>query len=90
MFVLANTHFLMLSEDEDFSNAERVLGAYVGFFLFDDLQIPEVEEGVNFVHLMNLNGIYIPLSTFLFAAYNAFMQSSKPDEADKYVKVHIE
>ena len=90
MFVLANTHFLMLSEDEDFSNAERVLGAYVGFFLFDDLQIPDVEEGVNFVHLMNLNGIYIPLSTFLFAAYNAFMQSSKPEEADKYVKVHIE
>lgn len=90
MYVLANTHELMLSGDEDFANAEKVLGAYIGYFLFDDLQFSGVPEGTNFIHVMNLDGVYIPLSTFLFAAYYAFEKTSKPTEAEKYVKVTIE
>lgn len=45
----------------------------IGYFLFDDIGLDfEAEtEGPRAVHLFNLDGIYVPLSSFLFAAYES-------------------
>ena len=91
MFVLANTNDELISGDHDFKNAERFLAAYIGFFLFDDLKIDDTfgDDTVNYVHVMNLDGIYIPFSTFLDAAVKAFKETSKEDNFRKYANVII-
>lgn len=43
----------------------------IGYFLFDDIGMDFAKDlDVKAIHLFNLDGIYIPLSSFLFAAYD--------------------
>jgi hypothetical protein len=41
----------------------------IGYFLFDDIDM-DINLDVKAIHLFNLDGIYMPLSCFLFAAYD--------------------
>lgn len=93
MFVLVNIGEQLLSGNDNFEDLEKVMAAYIGYFLFDDLQFSQIENGnitgTNFIHVLNLDGVYIPLSTFLYAVYNALNQVKKKREYQKYVNVDI-
>ena len=44
----------------------------IGYFLFDDIGMDFSKDlNVKAIHLFNLDGIYIPFSSFLFAAYES-------------------
>lgn len=58
----------------DTSIVTRNISSLIGYFLFDDIDM-DVGLKIDAIHLFNLNGIYIPLSSFLFAAYEAFFSS---------------
>lgn len=45
------------------------LSMLIGYFLFDDIDM-DINLDVKAIHLFNLDGIYMPLSCFLFAAYD--------------------
>lgn len=85
MFVLANTDAELVG-GPDADTACRFIATYIGYFLFDDLQIDEMMPGLSTqaIHLFNLDGVYIPLSVFLRAAYDAF---TKMQNATQYVNV---
>lgn len=53
------------------------LQSYIGYFLFDNLRI-EINGSpkVNVVNLMNVSGIYIPLSVYLEGVYNAIQDAA--------------
>lgn len=69
---------------------EEAMAHDIAYFLFDDFKTigNEVKAGdVQAIHLMNLNGIYIPLSFFLFAFANAIEEEiGNPDD---FVRVEI-
>jgi hypothetical protein len=58
--------------------------------MFDDVVITEeldkYNSNINRIHLFNLNGVFIPLSVFLNAAYEAFESTNKED-LKKYIKI---
>lgn len=59
------------------SKLERYLATDIAYFLFDDFTtIGEdlTSDSVNKLHLMNLDGIYIPLSFILYLLYKSFLQ----------------
>ena len=86
MFVLANTDSELIG-GPDSTTACDFIATYIGYFLFDDLQIDENFSNLSTqaVHLFNLDGIYIPLSVFLRATIAAFEKSSL--DARNYVNV---
>ena len=53
------------------------LQTLIGYFLFDHLEINFTgrRPGPNVVNLMNVSGIYIPLSTYLESVYNAIQDA---------------
>ena len=53
------------------------LQSYIGYFLFDNLRI-EINGSarVNVVNLMNISGMYIPLSVYLEGVYNAIQDAA--------------
>ena len=51
------------------------LSLLIGYFLFDDIDM-DIGLDVNAIHLFNLDGIYMPLSCFLFAAYDTLKDMS--------------
>lgn len=65
------------------------LQTLIGYFLFDHLQI-DVKgspKGPNVVNLLNISGIYMPLSVYLEGLYNSFKEAiSRPTS---FVKVTI-
>ena len=53
------------------------LQSYIGYFLFDNLQIEiNGSSRVNVVNLMNVSGMYIPLSVYLEGVYNAIQDAA--------------
>lgn len=46
------------------------LSTLIAYFLFDDIDM-DLNTSVNAIHLFNLDGIYVPLSSFLFAAHSS-------------------
>ena len=53
------------------------LQTYIGYFLFDNLQVEiNGSSKVNVVNLMNVSGIYIPLSVYLEGLYNAIQDAA--------------
>lgn len=61
----------------------------IGSALFDDFDtIGQVHTGTNFIHLLYLNGIYLPLSFYYNLLYQAFNEYSKK-EISKLVQVTI-
>ena len=79
IFVLANTGNERINDQTE--NIERYLATMIGSFVFDDVaitdQLDDQASSVNRIHVFNLGNIYIPLSVFLQAAYQAFQQASK-------------
>ena len=53
------------------------LQSYIGYFLFDNLHI-EINgtSKVNVVNLMNVSGMYIPLSVYLEGLYNSIQDAA--------------
>ena len=54
------------------------LQTLIGYFLFDHLQIEVTgsKPGPNVVNLLNVSGIYIPLSTYLEGLYNSIQDAA--------------
>lgn len=55
------------------------LAMLIAYFLFDDIDMDN-GLGVNAVHLLNLDGVYVPLSCFLYAAYESLSNFEKASE----------
>lgn len=72
---------------EDTTIIENNISSLIAYFLFDDI---DMDEGlkVDAIHLFNLNGIYIPLSSFLFCAYEAFFEANY--KFDGFIKTTYE
>ena len=85
IFALLNIGPDTLSKDD--GSLANNISSLIGYFLFDDI---DMDVGLKFdaIHLFNLNGIYIPLSSFLFAAYEAFVSSR--GNFDGYIQVNYE
>ena len=56
------------------------LSLLIGYFLFDDIDM-DIGLNVNAIHLFNLDGVYMPLSSFLFAAYDTLKDFSTLDKS---------
>ena len=68
-------------------NQEQIthnLAMLIAYFLFDDIDM-DIGLGVQAVHLLNLDGVYVPLSCFLYAAYETL--SDFENISDDMVKV---
>lgn len=65
-----------------------VVAAQIGHFLFDDLTISG-SHSINRIHILNLSGIYMPLSIYLEAMMEAIVQLTREASAsmDGFVKV---
>lgn len=75
---LANCGPSMIQGDRADGEIRTVLQTYIAYFLFDSLHI-EVsglkQTGPNVVNLMNVSGMYIPLSVYLEGVYQAIKGS---------------
>ena len=60
------------------------LATLIAYFLFDDIDM-DLNTSAKAIHLFNLDGIYVPLSSFLFAAYNSLQDFKR--FSNKYVHV---
>lgn len=75
-------------------NLETEIASYLAFFLFDDFQTigneiaNSSQTKINCLHVMNLNGIYVPLSVLLGLLAKAF-QSQTKGNIDSIAKVTI-
>lgn len=68
---LANCGPEMIQKDVN-SEVRTVLASYIGYFLFDHLEIKgSVSKGTNVVNIINLNNTYIPLSVYLQGVYES-------------------
>ena len=65
------------------------LQTYIGYFLFDNLQIDvgKAATGPNVVNLINVSGMYIPLSVYLEGLYKSLTQAFMTP--GKFVSVSI-
>lgn len=68
VFALLNTGSDTLLQDTEY--IERYISTLIAYFLFDDIDM-DTGLDVSAVHLFNLDGVYVPLSCFLFAAYKS-------------------
>jgi hypothetical protein len=64
---------------EDVGTVTHNLALLIAYFLFDDI---DMDDGlnVNAVHLLNLDGVYVPLSCFLKAAYDTLKDMEQVSE----------
>ena len=46
----------------------------IGHFLFDDLTIKNADTNINRIHLLNLSGVYLPLSVYLEGIHHAVQE----------------
>lgn len=68
---------------------EKLLAQDVAYMLFDDFTtIGTVSTGGNAIHIMNLNGIMMPMSVFLSMLADS-IESVKEDEIRRLVNVNI-
>lgn len=72
MFIMANLGERTIGQDKSTSDLGYYLSTLIGYFLFDDVDFSSSAPQHNAIHLFNLNGIYVPLSCFLYAAADAF------------------
>ena len=52
------------------------LASYIGYFLFDHLQVTGTVSGVNTVNVINASGMYLPLSVYLEGIYKSIEATS--------------
>lgn len=70
---LANCGPEMVQGDVN-GEVRTALQAMIGYFLFDHLQIQGGVPNVNVVNLINVSGMYIPLSVYLEGLYNSLQE----------------
>ncbi len=71
------------------SQVETALAAQIGYYLFDHLEISgTVTANTNVVNVINLSGLYIPLSVYLEAIYNS-LETNLNSPPSGLVKVSI-
>ena len=82
VFALLNTgpDTLRQGTDEICKN----ISTLIAYFLFDDIDM-DLNTPAKAIHLFNLDGIYVPLSSFLFAAYDSLKDFEKASK--DYVSV---
>lgn len=76
IFALTNIGPDTLASESQTEIISHSISLLIGYFLFDDLDM-DIGLKVNAIHLFNLDGIYIPLSSFLFAAYETLQDLEK-------------
>lgn len=90
IFILANTGKELINT-EGIEDVTKVIALNIASFLFDDITITDALDDIHstttVIHLFNLDGVMVPLSVFLEAAYIAFSQNTL--EYENYVKVHF-
>ena len=90
IFILANTGKQLINT-EGTEDVMKIIALNIASFLFDDITITDALDDIRstptVIHLFNLDGIMVPLSVFLEAAYVAFSQNAL--EYENYVKVHF-
>lgn len=72
---------------------EEELSAAIALFLFDDFTIDDANKGIQSLHFLNLDGVYIPLSfllTLLIKALQISEQQLKNKKVKELVKVTLE
>ena len=75
----------------DTGEASKVLARAIAFALFDDwdfIGTAKQDMGGNAIHVMNLNGVLIPLSVFLFSLGDAVAQAQTSVSAFATASVH--
>lgn len=74
---LANCGPSMVQGDAVDGQIRTMLQSYIGYFLFDHLSIQASgpPPGPNVVNLMNVSGMYIPLSVYLEGLYNSIQEA---------------
>lgn len=85
---LANCGPDMILGDRDKEVLDSV-AAQIGHFLFDDLTI-EGSHSINRIHILNLSGIYMPLSIYLEAISYAIEELAKNIETDMEELVKVD
>lgn len=73
---LANCGPDMIQGDAVDGEIRTVLQSYIGYFLFDHLQIEGPKSGPNVVNLINVSGMYIPLSVYLQGLYKSIQSAA--------------
>lgn len=95
LFALAHIGENLLTQNDKEAEAEKYLASYIAYFMFDDIGMDEVNNtlGGSFantaaIHVFNLDGIYVPLSVYLQALYDAISAYEKSN-FDNYVRADI-
>lgn len=70
---------------------EDLLAQGVAYFLFDDFETIGYEKSraTNYLHLMNLNGVYVPLSFILFLLAEAIDKAKSENMLHRIVNVSV-
>lgn len=83
IFALLNTGPDTLQKE--LGEVSRNISTLIAYFLFDDIDM-DIGTSINAIHLFNLDGVYVPLSSFLFAAYRSL--SDFEQLSNKYVQIN--
>ena len=83
--------------EQEKERLENEIASYLAYFLFDDFQTigediaNDSQTNVKYLHVMYLNGVYVPLSVLLKLLANAFIQEAKEvsGSVDSVAKVNI-
>ena len=76
IFILSNSGTDMINE-KNYDEALHYLATLIAYILFDDIEIQNyIPTQTQAIHLLNLDGVYIPLSVFLEATYQGFIALS--------------
>lgn len=76
IFILSNSGTGMINE-KNYDEALHYLATLIAYILFDDIEIQNyIPTQTQAVHILNLDGVYIPLSVFLEATYQGFVALS--------------
>lgn len=68
------------------------IATQIAYFLFDDIdiQMPEQLSNINRVYIMELSGVYVPLSIVLEGVYNGLLQTVDSITAEAQADVSVE
>lgn len=76
-------------QGESNPQVETALAAQIGYYLFDHLEITgNVTAKTNVVNIMNISGLYIPLSVYLEGVYNS-LEANLEQPPSSLVSVNI-
>jgi hypothetical protein len=65
IFVLSNYGPDLIEDGKKAEEVCKYLATLIAYFVFDDIDFDKDLENLNAIHIFNLNGVYVPLSSFL-------------------------